>query len=236
MEILEEISRDMELPNFYASIHDEVRNHLTRLGLENRLNAIPSGVISEMPTLIDQTTANQKSFKVRATRKLRQGRIYLDMAAKADDEIKPLLLYYGIAQLWGFFVSSCVKHASPSQSHGLKVLDGPQLQIKFLGRGSFFRLVNLFSILGISSQYSLIDWDHAQSKFIQKSVSYPYTMDIGVFKKIFGQDLAKDSSRFGDTEVDLDCYVALFVASHLARYRPELWTEIVDGEDSDSRW
>ena len=112
MEILEEISRDMELPNFYASIHDGVRSHLTRLGLEDRLNAIPSGVIPEMPTLIDQTTANQKSFKVRATRKLRQSRIYLDMAAKADDEIKPLLLYYGIAQLWGFFVSSCVIKAT----------------------------------------------------------------------------------------------------------------------------
>ncbi|MGA2310609.1 MAG: hypothetical protein ABSG57_13830 [Candidatus Bathyarchaeia archaeon] len=234
MEILEEISRDMELPNFYAPIHDQIRNHLARLGLGSRLNAIPSGVIFEMPALIDQTTANQKSFKVRATRKLRQSRVFLDMAAKADDEIKPILLYYGIAQLWGFFVSSCVKHGSLSQSHGLKVLEGPQLQIKFSGRGSFFRLVNLFSIFGISSQYSIIDWDPAKSKFIQKPISCPYTIDIGAFKKIFGEDLAKDGSRFGNTEVDLDCYVALFVASHLARYRPELWTEIVDGEDSDS--
>ena len=34
--------------------------------------------------------------------------------------------------------------------------------------------------------------------------------------------------------LDEDCYMLNFLASHFARYRPEMWRRIVDGQDGET--
>jgi len=99
---------------------------------------------------------------------------------------------------------------------------------------SYVRLINSFAVFGAKSPYSKICWDSSQSKLVLSSspTAYPIDLKVEDWYRIFTDHWKEDNSLRGEIVVDQDCYMLLFVASHLARYRPETWTEIVRGESS----
>jgi hypothetical protein len=232
-----EIGRDMELPSYYGFIHEKIRSRLDRMGLGTRIGTLAQNTVLESPHVITAARAQTPSFKVRASSLLKQGRIFIDIGLEAEDEIKPLLLYYGIAQTWGFFVQSCIGYPGRSTSHGLSVMhDGQTFHLKILEKGSYVRLINSFAIFGAESPYSKIRWDSSQSKLVLSTspTKYPIDLKIEDWYNMFVKHWKEDSSSQGEIVLDQDCYMLLFVASHLARYRPETWTETVRGESSES--
>jgi len=147
----------LELPSYYCLEHEKLRNHLGRLHFSDHVDqATRTGFIEEHPKALGQAP---NSLVTRVTQLLKQGRIFIQVGMEAQDEVKPILLYYGMSQVWGFFVASFVDHGRPPKSHGLAV--GPSdssFRVSMSQSGSFTRLVDLLAILGIQSEYSRILW------------------------------------------------------------------------------
>jgi hypothetical protein len=155
------------------------------------------------------------------------------MGLQAEDEIKPLLLYYGVAQACGFFVCSICKYPDLSKSHGITVDE--DLNVVVRDSGAFVRLLDVYSLFGTESQYCRFIWDEAQSTFVesQSSKKYPFSKPLQTIYLDAAEILQMNPSAEKNVSLDHLSYLLLFVASHLARYRPEVWKSIVEGEGTD---
>jgi len=229
-----ELGRDMELPSYYGYIHEKIRSNLDRMGLGTRIGTLPQGTIQESPHAITADRAQKASFKARASSLLKQGRTFVNMGLEAEDEIKPLLLHYGIAQTWGFFVQSCI--AYPGRSTSWAVSDARRSDIPSQGIGERFVRASdqlICSFRGkVPVLQDMLGFLSVETSIIVYPTAYPIDLKVEDWYRIFTDHWKEDNSLRGEIVVDQDCYMLLFVASHLARYRPETWTEIVRGESS----
>lgn len=226
---LEELVRDLELPSVYRALHPNVLDTLAKMGFQARITEI-SGSLTEKPEMISRLDDDQV---LRATRRLMQGRKFIEMGIQADDEIKPLLLYYGLAQGCGFFVASMCNYPL-SKSHGISIDEN--LNINVRKSGSFIRLLDVYSLLGAKSDYSRFLWDEIKSTFTESpSVRrYPFTKTLQDMCEDFTAIHRMPESATQKATLDHAAYILLFAASHLARYRPEIWKKIVEGEGKDT--
>jgi len=96
---IREFGRALELPSYYREEHDKLRSHLHNWHFSDRIHqATSTGHIEEPPRALGQPS---DPLVTRATQLLKQGRIFIQMGMKAQDEVKPILLYYGMSQVWG---------------------------------------------------------------------------------------------------------------------------------------
>ena len=164
MEALEESIRNAELPSVYKSLHHECNKALISLKLQERIDAL-SSLLSEKPQMYITGQVNDKQVLM-ATQLLKQGRRFIELASQSEEEIKPVLLYYGVAQTCGFFVRSICNYPL-STGHGIKVQG--DLNVLILSRGSFVRLLDVCTLLGLKSLYSRYIWDEQQSRFVEST-------------------------------------------------------------------
>jgi len=137
----------------------------------------------------------------------------------------------------GFFVTSLVDHGGLSTSHGLAVTPSDSgFRVSMSRSGSFTRLVDLLAILGIQSEYSRILWDSSTKDFSESSSArkYPFSILVENLHEYFEEHLRMTTVPHRTILLDEDCYMLNFVASHFARYRPEIWRRIVDGEGKET--
>ena len=216
----------------YMLVHNQGFPKLTQLGLPNRIQALSSS-LADQPSMFTQSEIGDTNYVLRTTQLLRQGRRFITMGIKSEDEIKPILLFYGLAQVCGFFVSSICKYPL-SRSHGITI--DANLNVSVKSRGSFVRLLDVYSLLGLKSKYSKFLWDNAQNIFVQSTslMQYPLTKSLADLVANFDTLLISTSSNERTATLDHATYILLFVAGHLARYRPEIWKKIVDGQDHDT--
>lgn len=165
-----------------------------------------------------------------ATQLLRQGRRFIELGSQSEDEIKPVLLYYGVAQTCGFFVRSICTYPL-STGHGIKIQGDLNVQIN--SKGSFVRLLDVYSLLGVKSLYSKYHWDDSRSAFVESTSELRYPSSTPRPLETIYEDFAKINKMTPSSErnssFDHAAYLLLFIASHLARYRPEKWKRIVEG-------
>ncbi len=229
---LEEHIRNAELPSVYKALHHDCKKVLVSLKLPERLDAL-APLLSEKPQMYSSGHATDKKVLM-AAQFLRQGRRFIELGLQSEDEIKPLLLYYGVAQTCGFLVRSICNYPL-STGHGINVRD--DLSVQILSKGSFVRLLDVCSLLGIKSLYSKYHWDESQSRFVESTsdLRYPYSVarPLETIYEDFATIVRMTPSSERNASFDHAAYLLLFIASYLARYRPEKWKRIVDGSGDE---
>ena len=239
---VDEYGLSLELPSFYSLEHDKLSHNLEEWSFSNLeegsfsdriAQAIETKLIDGEPTVLRQPSAEHIT---RATQLLKQGRTFIQLGTEAQDETKPILLYYGLSQTWGFFVASFLDHGDLPRTHGLSVISSTAgFRVKMHRSGAFTRLVDLLAILGIRSQYSSVLLDDT-GKISESSSErkYPFDIPLETLHGYFAEHWKMTTSSHQGVLLDQDSYMLTFVASFFARYRPEVWKRIVEGLDGDT--
>ena len=109
MEGLEEQIRNTELPSIYRPLHHACITTFSNLGFQKRIEELSPSLV-EKPSTYSHPDADDEGHVLRATQLLRQGRRFIEIGLQSEDEIKPLMLFYGLAQVAGCFVTSMFKY------------------------------------------------------------------------------------------------------------------------------
>ncbi|KFM20178.1 YaaC-like Protein [Marine Group I thaumarchaeote SCGC AAA799-P11] len=165
---------------------------------------------------------------------LKQAHNFGKLALNAIPEVKPLLLYYAENQLQAFFVYSIFHFKDNSFGHGLSISGNSyeNIGVKIKEKGFFQRIVNAYTILGSSwifSPLELTGGNGLQER--DDPYSFVTTPTLRLKELIEIKNHAKPHPN--GYILDQTDYLFLFLASFLARYKPDIWHEIVGGEKGD---
>lgn len=166
-------------------------------------------------------------------------------AQKVTDSIRPILIYYSWQQFSAFFIYTLFKWPMPSQGHGvLPILSEEigEVQIEFRETGFFRRLVDTFVVLGHPTAYAA--WIPLGSRqglvFVENQIDSRIPIGRGKLVSILDSDArgfekdfkSKFPNRYYGSHVDnlLTDFLVVFLASSFARYRPQLWNDVLDGK------
>ena len=167
---------------------------------------------------------------------------------KVSDLIKPILFYYSWQQFAAFFIYSLLKWPNPPMGHGVQYGSGKdpdnlqEVTIELREAGFFKRLVDSFVILGYPTAYG--SWiplrahtyrkNEIETKIPTGKNKFVEILDFD--SKIFATSLNEqfpNNSYVRHVDVLLTDFLIVFVASNIARYRPKLWINVLEGIGED---
>ena len=181
-------------------------------------------------------------------------------ATQATDSTAPILFHYSWHCFNSFFAYTFFRwKPQHSQSHGIRVSnlsdDVGKIVINISKKGGIFqRLVDTWSCLGCSLAFSEylpmfkgdeIRFQANQMPFLKEISSLelsqllkfnPYEYERAYWKRFGRESLVHNpsfSNSMGTPTKIMQSYLTLFVASSIARYRPALWSSILDGETEE---
>jgi hypothetical protein len=236
---------DFDLPYFYKRFQAQV---ISRKFLKRTLRDFKTVAESEACSIKKEEL---ESLSLENSVFVRNSRELLEESHKVSDRIRPILAYYAHQQYVGFFIYTLFKYpkTTVSSGHGLSIIWGKgkntnieNVSIEFHKSGFFRRLVDTFTILRHPNAYS--SWLPIQREgkyvFVENNldsrikigkVDLPSMMNYN--SKPFEEEFCQ---RFPNERVYPDTYdklltnfCLLFVASNIARYRPQLWERILEG-------
>ena len=198
---------------------------------------------------------HKNEMNVQNTTYLRNAFEFLRYARNSPEDIQPILFHYSWQFFAAFFKYTFFKWSSPAGGHGIHVmLDGlDSIEIQFSGRpgGSFQRLVDCLTILGIPTIFG--KWLPIPEKksltFERNDLNHSFVggtkwhftniLDFEVSEFVAEVGEKYKNWGFGVHDVrrvneELLGYVVVFVASNMARYRPALWMKVIDASDEPS--
>jgi hypothetical protein len=144
---------------------------------------------------------------------------------------------------------------SSARGHGIsaRISDSlSEIEVGFSHKstGSFQRLIDCYSVLGIPTifsqwlpfpknqppEYQKNDLQHALSSECKYRLTDLLTFRVTDFENEIGQKYGKlQYKSFNDhlrsINEELLGYVIVFVASNIARYRPAMWRKVIDAQD-----
>lgn len=157
---------------------------------------------------------------------------------RVDDNIKPMMLHYGMIYLFDFFSRTWLKYER-NWGHGIKLKpngneDFTTQLYKLQKSGIFPRAVDAFYFLGQSSLFSADDNDgirNDQTGKIEKKkyseyVEINFTQMIDTYEKF--RRIERNISKSNPILVG---YCILFILSSISRYRAEDWFKIREDRD-----
>lgn len=165
---------------------------------------------------------------------LKQAQNFSKLGKTAMIALKPILLFDAENQIFAFFMNSIFHFNGPSQEYGLD-LSGDTYEnigIEIKKSGFFQRVINTYAILGCTGAFSPFQRTR-DNKFekLDKELDFTKTPTISLRKLIEIKNASKpDSPGFIFDQID---FLFLFLASSLAKYKPDLWHSIVNGEFGD---
>ena len=165
---------------------------------------------------------------------LKQAQNFSKLGKTAMIALKPILLFDAENQIFAFFMNSIFHFNGPSQEYGLE-LSGDiyeNIGIEFKKSGFFQRVINTYAILGCTGAFSPFKRT-TDNKFekLDEKFDFTKTPTISLRKLIEIKNASKpDPPGFIFDQID---FLFLFLASSLAKYKPELWHPIVNGEFGD---
>lgn len=172
---------------------------------------------------------------------------------KASNHVKPIMYHYSWHSFFAFLMYTFVRFDALSRGHGISVpkMESDEIILKFRPfekRGFFQRILDVLTILGYPitiAQWILILEKNGDIRFVENispfaGIKRVNIRDLLTFK-IDGYSIAL-REKFGDelfkhNLVDIEnmnscilSFVTLFAASTICRYRPSIWTKILEGE------
>jgi hypothetical protein len=174
------------------------------------------------------------------------GLMLLEIAKSSEGLVKPMLFYYGLAQVCGAASEAFLAWRGVSPSHGLRVIDYDKGLLRFEGDGSFQKLATtLFVLDGGANPFIEFVFPHRDPTAAVRvsgptEISFADLLSLrsdpkrlrdwignfGIFSTI--EDEKRD---VGITRLLLN-YAVLYYSSCLCRYRPTQWQEILNGRRS----
>lgn len=165
---------------------------------------------------------------------LKQAQNFGKLAKDSLPEVKPLLLYYAENQLFAFFINSIFHFDGSSKGHGLS-MNGDSYEnigIEFQKSGFFQRIVNSYTILGapwVFSPFRKTSSGGFESSDNEFSINNQPVLSL---KRLIELKNHVKPDPYGYVFDQTD-FLFLFLASSLARYKPDIWHSIVNGENRD---
>jgi hypothetical protein len=248
MKDLRYLRNSLRLPAGYANAIGSILNRLNRYQENLAQYAIAKIAlgIRDIPQFNTERRFSEESFVVDNISQYNQGVYYGKIAETAPDEAKPLLFHYAENSLFGFMITSCMKYCSYSNRHGITVRfneDPLQTSLKFRLHGFFPRIVEFFSVLGMTA-FSVFWYDEETRTYSSSMRPDPYTnmnFSLRVEPSITLSDLltlryqhAKRRPMYKEYETDVLDFAILFACSSLARYRPFLFHRLIEGKEDTS--
>jgi len=185
---------------------------------------------NDVPVIRDFSEYESSDF-LRNVIFLKQAHNFGQLASKAIIEVKPLLLYYAENQLFAFFIYSIFHFNHPSIGHGLSMNGSTydNIGIKIKKSGFFQRIINTYTILGSSWIFSPCQRTSSNGIEVLDG-DYTFTKEPTIsLKKLIQIKNNSKPNPDGYVFDQLD-FLFLFLASSLARYKPDMWHSIVSGE------
>ena len=199
----------------------------------------------DYPRVILEQKLDELSYQ--NTRFLKNSFELWEWTQKVTDFIKPILFYYSWQQFSAFFIYTLFKWPSPSRGHGVACTFGEsgeieEIKIEFRKMGFFRRLVDTFVVLGNPTAYG--SWIPLGAKqgliFKENRIDSGISIDKMKLVNILDFDPQKFYSKFKSmypnkyygphVDVLLTDFLLIFIASNIARYRPQLWNNVLDGK------
>lgn len=240
---------NFDLPYFYRQFLEKITDGKF---LKKNLDSFKKVASSQACPIRKQ---DLKRLSLQNTAFLRNSKELLEESHKVSDRITPILAFYAHQQYSQFFIHTLFKYpiTSVAAGHGLKVIWGEgkkpsigTMKIQLVENGFFRRLVDTFTILGRPNAYS--SWlplrqDHKYA-FVENSLDSQIKIgkiDLLSMMNFTSEDFKNEFlQHFPEQEVYpcqydelLTEYSLLFVASNIARYRPQLWEEILAGSSEN---
>lgn len=181
------------------------------------------------PNFIDNQ-ANKLSFNI--SRFIE----FLDGYTTVDDNVKPIMLHYGMIYLFDFFSRTWLKYER-NWGHGMKITPSANEHfVKIKKSGIFPRAVDAFYLLDQSSLFSPDDDDgigyqlnvelETISELIEE-MKYSECPEISLTQLIdVYERLGKIAGSVSKANPILVGYVILFIVSSVSRYNAEDWFKI----------
>lgn len=174
-------------------------------------------------------------------------------ALEVSQSIKPILFYYSWQQFAAFFVYTLFKWPNPAKGHGIRCDyvqdpdDFKQITVDFTNKGFFRRLVDSYVILGRPTAYSpWIPFPKSDTELEYEESKIPKRIQLGKIKlaeilsfdsKEFAKEFKNEYPKRANYGVNLDDLltdlVFVFAASNIARYRPKIWSNVLDGQSKE---
>lgn len=202
---------------------------------------------SDYPRVILEQNLEELSYQ--NTIFLRNSFELWEWTQRVTDFIKPILFYYSWQQFNAFFIYTLFKWPRPSRGHGvactfggLKPSEIEEIKVEFRKMGSFRRLVDTFVVLGNPTAYG--PWIPLGKKqgliFKENKIDSRISIDKMKLVNILEFDPQKFYEKFKSMypnrhygfhiDVLLTDFLLVFIASNIARYRPQLWNNVLDGK------
>jgi len=232
--------RHLELEYFYRDFQEKIIKKLRekkRSDLERYKE-----LTRDYPRLI--LLEDQESLVRQNTIFLRNSSEFWEAAQKVTEFIKPVLYHYSFQQFGSFFIYTMFKWPMPSSGHGIKCRLGDnigEVEVKFTETGFFKRLLDTFIVLGRPSAYGSYIPINSKEGITFSENTIPLRIPTGrvkltqildfkplSFAKEF--ELMHPNAHY-DRGLDyrLTDFLVIFIASNIARYRPNLWRMIMGG-------
>jgi hypothetical protein len=142
----------------------------------------------------------------------------------AESVISPILYYYSLTFLNSFFTGMIFQYEFPPSNHGLEMKWSNSLEdigVVIRESGQFVRLIDAVCLLKADTPFQQLKIDLTPKP---SPVTAKYKL----------RDLFKLRTKLhGYTTWDLADYLVMYAASNLARYRPQLWDEILRAETNE---
>jgi len=169
-------------------------------------------------------------------------------AQSLTDRVKPIIFYYSWQQFSAFFIYTLLKWSSSSKGHGVSCdfkdadpLNISEIQIEFYDKGFFRRLIDTLVLLGRPTAYAA--WiplqedkglNFEKNTFQSKISSQAGLSDILDFnpEDFYREFKSMYPEKVYDKYVDvlLTDYLLAFLSSNIARYKPQLWANVLLGK------
>jgi len=187
---------------------------------------------------------DQESLVSQNTILLRNSSEFWEAAQKVTEFIKPVLYHYSFQQFGAFFIYTMFRWPMPSSGHGINcaLADNiEEVEVEFREIGFFKRLLDTFVVLGRPSAYgSCIPLGTKEGiTFETNTIPLRIPTDRAKLTEILDFKPLSFAKEFKlmypnalyDRGLDyrLTDFVVVFIASNIARYRPNLWRMIMNG-------
>ena len=188
---------------------------------------------NDVPSIKEFDSYNVPDF-LRNTIFLKQAQNFGKLGKTSMIALKPLLLFDAENQMFSFFIGSIFHFNNSSKGYGLELVGDTyeNIGVEIKKKGFFQRIINIYAILGCSSAFSPYT-QTSGNKFEKLGGEFDFTKTptITLRKLIEIKNSTKpDSQGYIFDQID---YLFLFLAASLARYQPDIWHSIVNGEFGD---
>lgn len=230
-------SESLLIPHSYKMFLKKIHSNLTLNNFPDICNVYKSKLegsfLKDVPSIKEFGNYSSSDF-LRNTIFLKQAQNFGNLGKTAMIALKPILLFDAENQLFSFFINSIFHFNDSSKDYGMELIGDTceNIAVEIKKTGLFQRVINTYAIMGYSSHFSPYKLTRGNEfEKLEGDFDFTNTPLINLGRLIeFKNSNNSDSPGYISDQID---FLLLFIAASLARYKPDIWHSIVNGEFGD---